>query len=85
MPPPLFWKDVDYEPEVDEQNFCCTFETASDKKVLSRITLAVRHNEILTLLGPSRAGKSSALALAVGYIEPLEGFVCCTLVLCTVP
>ena len=66
---------MDYEKEESEQNMCCAFDSQGDKKSLSRLTLAVRHNEILGLLGPSRSGKSSAFELAAGYCEPLEGFV----------
>ena len=66
---------MDYEQEESEQTICCTFVSASDKKTLSRLTLAVRHNEILGLLGPSRSGKSAAFELAAGYCGPLDGFV----------
>ena len=75
LPPPLFWNNVDFGQEKSEQNLCCVFGEAGDRKTLSRLTLAVRHNEILGLLGPARSGKSAAFELAAGHCAPLDGFV----------
>ncbi len=43
--------------------------------ILDDVSLSVGRNEIVTLIGPNGAGKSSLVKIALGLIQPDQGFV----------
>ncbi len=49
-----------------------------DRVILDRVSLDVRAGEIVALLGPSGAGKTTMFRLALGFLKPASGkvFVC---------
>jgi ABC-2 type transport system ATP-binding protein len=51
------------------------YKSFSDKKVLSDISLAGSPGEILCLLGPSGAGKTTLIRLIIGAISPDAGII----------
>ncbi|HFC53682.1 MAG TPA: zinc ABC transporter ATP-binding protein ZnuC [Gammaproteobacteria bacterium] len=49
--------------------------TLGGRRVLEQVDLAVRGNEIVTLVGPNGAGKSTLVRVLLGLIKPDEGSV----------
>ena len=49
--------------------------TYSGRTVLAGLSLAVESTEVVALLGPSGAGKTSVLRLALGFVAPDTGIV----------
>jgi len=58
------------EPMIQLKNVCMSFR---DRSILKDLDLAVRHGEILVVIGPSGSGKSTLLKLMIGLIKPTAG------------
>lgn len=44
-----------------------------DKELVSRVSMQIRQNEIISLIGPNGAGKSTLVKLILGLIKPTAG------------
>ncbi len=45
------------------------------RRVLSDVSLELKHGKILTLLGPNGAGKSTLVRVVLGLVTPDEGVI----------
>lgn len=71
---PLQVDHVGFNPDIIIENISFSYQK-SDKKVLENVNLEIKNGEIVAIVGPSGAGKTTLVDIILGVISPDNGVV----------
>ena len=71
---PLQVDHVSFNPDIIIENISFSYKK-SDKKVLENVNLEIKNGEIVAIVGPSGAGKTTLVDIILGVISPDNGVV----------
>ena len=71
---PLQVDHVGFNPDIVIENISFSYQK-SDKKVLENVNLEINNGEIVAIVGPSGAGKTTLVDIILGVISPDNGVV----------
>ena len=65
-------------PIITMKNISFIYDCLEKKqKIIENLSFEIFHNEIVSIVGPEKCGKSTILSLICGIIEPTNGYISC--------
>lgn len=67
--------DIPADADIELKNVIFQYGGPHSEKVLNRINLNIRHNEVTAIVGASGSGKTTLLKLLLGFYSPVKGTI----------